>query len=102
MPAPVALAPFAWKAAQFGAVAAVAWYAARRRKPAGLREVWRERVLDEVEYGVETDFSRTTDETYLGASGKWRRTVRLGTNGPGIEIDATGLTRIRLRRASRQ
>ena len=31
MPAPTAFAPIAWKAAQFGAVAAVAWYAARRR-----------------------------------------------------------------------
>lgn len=101
MPAPVAFAPIAWKAAQFGAVAAIAWYAARRRTPAGLREVWREKVLDDVAEGVETDVSRTEDETHLSAAGKLRRTIRLGAQGPGVDIDATGLARLRVRRVPR-
>ena len=98
MPAPAALAPVAWKVAQFGAVAAVAWYAARKRRPDGPREVWRERVMDEVEEGLETDFSRSPDEARAGAAGRFKRGVRLGADGPGIEIDVSGLTRIRLRR----
>ena len=98
MPAPAALAPVAWKVAQFGAVAAVAWYAARKRRPEGPREVWRERVLDEVEEGVETDFSRSSEETQMGAAVRWKRGIRLGANGPGVEIDVTGLSRLKLRR----
>ena len=38
MPAPIAIAPIAWKAAQLGAVAAVTFYAARCRRPEGPRE----------------------------------------------------------------
>lgn len=98
MPAPAALAPVAWKVAQFGAVAAVAWYAARKRRPEGPHEVWRERVLDEVDEGVETDFSRSSDQTRLGAALRFKRGIRLGHNGPGVEIDISGLSRLKLRR----
>ncbi len=98
MPAPVALAPVAWKAAQLGAVAAVAWYAARKRRPDGPREVWRERVLNDIDEGVETDFSRTREESRLGAAVRFKRGIRLGASGPGVEIDFSGLTRLRLRR----
>lgn len=98
MPAPAALAPVAWKVAQLGAVAAVAWYAARKRRPEGPHEVWRERVLDDVDEGVETDFSRSSDQTRMGATLRWKRGIRLGPTGPGIEIDVVGLTRLKLRR----
>lgn len=98
MPAPAALAPVAWKVAQFGAVAAVAWYAARKRRPEGPHEVWRERVLDDVDEGLETDFSRSAQESRMGAALRWKRGFRLGANGPGVEIDITGLSRLKLRR----
>ncbi|MEM7547372.1 MAG: hypothetical protein AAF367_17725 [Pseudomonadota bacterium] len=98
MPAPIALTPLAWKAAQIGAVAAVTWYATRHRRADGPREVWRERVLDEVAEGVETDFERSTDAARAGGAARLKRTVRLGSNGPGVELDATFLTRLRLRR----
>lgn len=98
MPAPAALAPVAWKVAQFGAVAAVAWYASRRRRPDGPYEIWRERVLDGVEEGLETDFSQTSDEARVGAAGRFKRGVRLGVDGPGLEFDFSGLTRLRVRR----
>lgn len=98
MPAPAAFAPVAWKLAQFGAVAAVAWYAARKRRPAGPREIWREHVLDDVDEGVETDFSRSNDEARAGAAIRWKRGIRLGANGPGVEIDISGLSRLKLRR----
>lgn len=98
MPAPAALAPLALKAAQIGAVAAVAWYAARRQRQPGPREVWRERVLDETPEGVETDYERTADEARAGATGRFRRTIRLGRSGPGVEIDLAAITRLRARR----
>ena len=98
MPAPAAFAPVAWKVAQFGAVAAIAWYAARKRRADGPREIWRERVMDGVEEGLETDFSRTSEEARAGAAARFRRGIRLGAAGPGVEIDVSGLTRIRLRR----
>lgn len=98
MPAPVALAPIAWKAAQLGAVAAVTWYAARRSRPEGPRDLWRERVLDDVEEGLETDFDRSDGSARTGVAARWRRTIRLGQTGPGLEIDAAGLARIKLRR----
>ena len=91
------LAPIAFKAAQLGAVAAVAWWAARRNRPPGPRDVWRERVMDDIDEGLETDFARAPDEARAGAAGRWRRTIRVG--GRGVEIDFAGLTRLRFRRA---
>ena len=98
MPAPAALAPVAWKIAQLGAVAAVAWYASRKRRAEGPREVWREHVLDDVDEGLETDFSRAREESRLGAAVRFKRGIRLGASGPGVEIDFSGLTRLKLRR----
>ena len=98
MPAPAALAPVAWKVAQVDAVAAVAWYVARKRRPNGPREIWRERVMDEVDEGLETEFSRSPEEARAGLAARFKRGIRLGADGPGVEIDISGLTRIRLRR----
>lgn len=98
MPAPAALAPLAWKAAQIGAVVAVTWYAARRQRPEGPRDVWRERVMDEVDEGVETDFERGSNEARAAGAARFKRTVRVGATGPGVEIDFTSLARLRVRR----
>ncbi len=94
MPAPIA--PIAIRAAQIGAVAALTWWATRRRREPGPRDVWRERVMDGLDEGLETDFERRDGEARAGATGRWRRTIRVG--GAGLEIDAAGFTRIRLRR----
>lgn len=94
MPAP--LTPIAIKAAQLGAVAAVTWWAARRQRPAGPRDVWRERVIDDLEEGLETDFERREGEARAGAAGRWVRTFRVGR--AGVEVDVAGLSRVRLRR----
>ena len=40
---------------------------------------------------------RRDGEQVIGA-GRLKRTIRLGTTGPGVEIDATALGRIRFRR----
>ena len=36
----------------------------------------------------------------LNATGRWRRVLRAGPTGPGMEIDLSGLARLRLRRAA--
>lgn len=98
MPAPIAIAPFAWKAAQISAVAALAIYAARKQRVVGEREVWRERALDDIEEGFETEYDRAAHEARAGAAGRLKRTVRIGRDGPGVELDLSGLARLRMRR----
>ena len=99
MPAPIALGPIAWKAAQIGVVAALGYYAARRQRPPGPRDIWRETALNDLDEGLETEAARSANEARLAASGKIRRGVRLGANGPGIEIEFASLNRLRLRRS---
>ena len=95
MPAPIA--PIAIRVAQIGAVAALTWWAARRQRAPGPRDIWRERTMDGLDEGLETDFERREGEARAGVAGRWRRTIRVGR--AGVEVDAAGLTRIRLRRA---
>lgn len=105
MPAPAFLAPLAWRAVQVGAVAALSAYAARRsaaaRPPApedDPTDIWRERALDDVEEGVSADVTRGEDRTRVDGAGRFRRSVRLGAAGPGVEVDLSGLMRLKLRR----
>ncbi len=98
MPAPIALAPFAWKAAQLGAVAAIGYYAARRQRGAGPRDVWRETALNDLDEGLETEATHSEGEARLAAAGKFKRGFRLGTNGPGVEVEFASLSRLRLRK----
>jgi hypothetical protein len=98
MPAPLALPPIAWAALRLGALAAVAVYAARR----GVSQpkiAEHEHVLDTMGEGLEMAPHRAEAERALHAHGRMRRVVRLGTGGPGVEIDASGLFRLRIRRA---
>lgn len=98
MPAPIALSPLAWKLAQWGAVAALGYYAARRHREARPRDLWRETVLNDIDEGLETEATRTPDEARLAAAGKFRRGFRLGTDGPGLELEFASLSRLRFRR----
>ena len=41
---------------------------------------------------------KTEDSEQVNATARMRRVIRLGENGPGVEIDAVGLTRIRFRK----
>lgn len=98
MPAPIALAPLAWKAAQLGAVAALGYYAARRQRAPGPRDLWRETALNEVEEGVETEASRNEGDARLAVAAKLKRGVRIGADGPGLEVEFTSITRLRFRK----
>ena len=98
MPAPIALAPLAWKAAQLGAVAALSYYAARRQRAPGPRDLWRETALNEIDEGLETEASRSDGEARMAAAAKVRRGVRLGADGPGVEIEFASLARLKFRK----
>ncbi len=87
------VAPLAGIALRYGAVA-VATYAATRTIPKLRRNQDTEDVLDTVEEGIEL----RRDAEQINGTGRFRRVVRLGRNGPGVEIDATALTRIRFKR----
>lgn len=96
MPAPLAFSPLAWTALRLGAVAAVALYAAR--KGSQPKDAARESVLDELPDGVSAMPHRAEDEGAMHGTGRFRRTFRFGPGGPGVEIDAAALARLRLRR----
>ena len=94
MPAPIA--PLAWTAIRIGSVAAIAYYAARRTRPAP-KHVWRERALDDTPEGLDITRQRADGEANAHGSARFVRTIRLGS-GPGIEIDFSTIGRLRVRR----
>ncbi len=96
MPVPAALPPLAIYALRAAAVGAVIAYVARRREK-GPRDLYRESALNDAPEGLELDAERKPGEARMDAAGRYRRVIRLGRNGPGIEIDAAGLGRLRLR-----
>ncbi|MGB0440983.1 MAG: hypothetical protein ACPGFC_12920 [Paracoccaceae bacterium] len=89
------LAPIAFTVARYGAVAAVAFVAARNVKLSQTDQAV-EDTLDTVEEGLSAHKLRDAPQTNVAA--RWRRVVRIGVDGPGVEIDASILGRIRLRR----
>jgi hypothetical protein len=97
MPAPLALSPLAWTALRVGAVAIVAAYASRNRETQP-KDAHHEQVLDELAEGVSARPHRAEAESAMHGTGRFRRTLRIGPNGPGIEIDAAALGRFRVRR----
>lgn len=90
------LAPIAITAARYGTVMAVAYYIARRNK--GLPKVSEEAAHEDVDEGISVRHHRSADATQTNADARLKRTIRLGPNGPGIELDATALGRIRIKR----
>lgn len=91
----VPLAPIAVVAAKYGA-AALAGYAVLRRIDQGRTDQRVEDAFDTMEEGLSAH--RPRDREQVNAGFRFRRVVRLGTNGPGVEIDASALGRFKLRR----
>lgn len=86
------LAPIAGLALRYGAVA-VATYALTRTVGRGRRDQRAEDAFDEVHDGV----TLRRDGGQTNATGRFRRVIRIGATGPGIEIDATAMGRVRFR-----
>ena len=89
-----ALTPLAWTALRVGAVAAVTLYASRRASEP--KDALREKVLDSLPEGLSGHGHRAEAERAAHGAARFRRVFRLPKGA--IEIDASGLGRVRLRR----
>jgi hypothetical protein len=87
------LAPVAGIALRYGAVALIAWAVTRAADPAR-RDQRAEDAHDDLPDGV----GLRSESGQANLNGRLRRIVRLGPTGPGVEIDASLLGRLRMRR----
>lgn len=92
---PLPLAPIAVVALRYGAVA-LAGYALARNVHRGRTNQLAEDAMDETPEGFTAHGLKDADQ--VNATVRFRRVIRLRPDGPGVEIDATTLTRFRLRR----
>lgn len=90
---PLPLAPIATTALRMGAMAVLVYAVRSLREPLH-RDQRAEDAMDDLGEGVAF---RRDDEQVNGAA-RLKRVVRVGQSGPGIEIDASALGRLRLRR----
>lgn len=91
----IPLAPIAFTAARYGTVALAAYYTARKVQLSQTYQAT-EDALDTVVEGVSAH--KCTDAPQGNAAVRWRRTIRLGNSGPGLDIDITAMGRIRMKR----
>lgn len=93
----IPIVPIAGAVLKYGpvAVAGLATLAYLRAQP-GHADQRAEDLLDELDEGVRA--SRSHDGRQVNTRGRYRRVIRAGRSGPGVELDATFLGRIRIRR----
>jgi hypothetical protein len=94
---PVPLAPVAWTAIRLTAVVAVAVMAARNRSSEP-KDAHQDFSLDSLSEGFRARRHAAQGEQALHGQGRLRRVIRLGRDGPGVEVDASGFGRLRFRR----
>lgn len=90
---PLPLAPITAIALRYGTVA-LATYALARTMERGRRDQRVEDACDDLPEGL----TARRDGEQVNATGRFKRVVRLGARGPGIEVDATALGRVRFRK----
>ncbi|MBV1864011.1 MAG: hypothetical protein KUG74_06185 [Rhodobacteraceae bacterium] len=91
----IPLAPIAFTAARYGTVALAAYYTARKVQLSQTNQA-SEDALDTVVEGVSAH--KCTDAPQGNAALRWRRVVRWGDTGPGLEIDIAAMGRIRVKK----
>lgn len=89
------LAPIAGALLRYGAVATLAYAAAARARPQRLHPAT-EDALDQMPEG--TTLGHAPGQ--MNGTARWRRNIRLGPNGPGMEIDLSALARLRIRKTA--
>ena len=90
---PLPLAPLAFYAVTYGTVALATYKLSRRIEP-GRRDQGAEDALDDLPEGM--TIRREAEQA--NATGRLRRTIRFGEDGPAYEIDASALGRFRVRK----
>lgn len=89
------LAPIAIVAAKYGTIALAGYALARQIQPGRTNQPL-EDAMDEMPEGLSAHRPRDRDQ--LNGAARLRRVIRLGQSGPGLEIDASLLGRLRFRR----
>ncbi len=92
---PLPIAPIAFAAFRYGGLALVVYSAARRIGPAPTHQA-NEDALDRVDDGLGVSHAR--DRQQINLQARWRRVVRFGRAGPGLDVDFASLGRVRFRR----
>ncbi len=90
---PLPLAPVASIALRYGAVALASYAIARQIGKAPLDQR-AEEAMDDVDEGL----ALRREREQVNGTGRFRRVIRLGEDGPGVEVDVTALGRIRFRK----
>jgi len=90
---PLPLAPIAGIAIKYGSVA-LATYAITRRVSHARRDQRAEDALDDLQEG----FSIRREKGQTSSTARFNRTIRIGANGPGVEIDISAFGRFKIRR----
>ena len=95
MPLPIAIAPVLFQVLKIGGALALGAALAHRRGPERL-DIATEDTLDRLPDGghvrVDRDAGRADGEV------RWRRKIRFGARGPGVEVELAALGRLRARR----
>lgn len=90
---PIALPPLAGVALKYATIA-LAGYALARATSHGRLDQRVEDVMDDTPEGA----TLRTADGQANATFRWRRVFRLNSTGRGVEIDATALTRLKVKR----
>ena len=94
---PLPLAPIAGIALRYGTVALAAWAVARQVER-GRIDQRAEDALDDLPEGLAAVHAR--DRGQANVTAKWRRVIRLGQTGPGIEIATAAMGRFTVRKVA--
>lgn len=87
------IAPLAGVALRYGVVA-VAAFAVTRRVGRAHFDQRCEEAMNDVNEGV----ALRKENNQVNGTGRFRRVIRVGTEGPGLEIDITALGRVKFRK----
>lgn len=90
---PLPLAPITAFALRYGTVA-LATFAVARSIERGRRDQRAEDAHDELPEGLTAH--RANEQ--VNATGRFKRVIRFGSEGPGVEIDASAFGRVRFKR----
>ena len=90
------LAPVAFAAFKFGSVAVAAYALARSVQPMRVDQRV-EDALDDTPEGLGARVPKDR-KGQANAGARLKRVIRFGATGPGVEIDATALARVKIRK----
>ncbi len=90
---PLPLAPVAGIALRYAAVAGTAYLVTRRIERGRLAQPVEDE-MDETPEGV----TARRESGQMNATARMRRVIRLGRSGPGVSVDATVLSRVKVDR----